>query len=63
MKYLKNFNIHTLNESKMSTLDIIAQESETLDVFIKDAFNEFPNLEKDKESSIKWLTDIYSNKH
>lgn len=62
MKYLKNFNKH-INESKMSTLDIIAQEAESLDVFIADAFVEFPKLKEDEESSIKWLTSIYSNMH
>ena len=62
MKYLKNFNNHTINESKMSTLDIIAQEAESLDTFIADAFAEFPNLKKDEEGSKKWLADIYSNR-
>jgi len=62
MKYLKNFNTHSINESKMSTLDVIAQEAQSLDSFIADAFAEFPDLKKDEEDSKKWLADIYSNR-
>jgi len=61
MIHLKNFSDH-LNEGKMSTLDIIAQEAQDLDSFISDAFSEFPKLKEDEESSKKWLTDIYSNR-
>lgn len=59
MKYIKTFESYkTTNEGYMSELDIIRQESKTVDEFIKNAKKEFPEIAKMKEADV-FLHDLW----
>jgi len=57
MKHIKNFE-NFLYEGYMSELDIIRQESKTVDEFIKRAKEEFPEIKRMKEADL-FLHDLW----
>lgn len=59
MKYIQTFeNYQLTNEGYMSELDIIRQESKTIQEFIKKAKEEFPEIAKMKEANV-FLNDLW----
>lgn len=48
----------SVNESAMSEIDILAQQSKNLKEFAKKVFKEFPTLPKDK-GTMKWLQGLF----
>lgn len=58
MKHIQTFESF-LNESYMSELDIIRQESKDLKEFIKNAKEEFSQIKKMKDAD-EFLTDIWT---
>jgi hypothetical protein len=59
MKYIKTFESYqSTNEGYMSELDIIRQESRTVQEFIKKAKEEFPEIAKMKEADV-FLNDLW----
>ena len=57
MQYIQTFE-HFINESYMSELDIIRQESKNLQQFIVDAKKEFPQITKMKDAD-DFLEEIW----
>jgi hypothetical protein len=59
MKYIQTFESYqSTNEGYMSELDIIRQESRTVQEFIKKAKEEFPEIAKMKEADV-FLNDLW----
>jgi len=56
MKHIHTFESF-LNEGVMSDIDIIRQESKTLEDFIKNVDKEYPGMKNQKE----FLTDLWNN--
>lgn len=57
IKSNKKVSKDILNESSMSTIDIIRKNSESVDEFIDSVIQEFPHL--DKDDSREWLEELY----
>ena len=53
--------IKSVNESSLSDIDILAQESKDFKEFVKKFFSEYKDFAKTKES-LKWLEDIYKGR-
>jgi hypothetical protein len=51
----------SINESKFSDIDIMAQEAPNFKEFVKEFYKEFRDFPKTKDS-IKWLLDIYNGR-
>jgi hypothetical protein len=51
----------SINESKFSDIDIIAQEAKDFKDFVKEFYTEFKDFPKTKDS-LKWLEDIYKGR-
>jgi hypothetical protein len=51
----------SINESKFSDIDIIAQEAPNFKEFVREFYKEFRDFPKTKDS-IKWLLDIYNGR-
>lgn len=59
MKYIQTFESYqSTNEGYMSELDIIRQESRTVQEFVKKAKEEFPEIAKMKEADV-FLNDLW----
>jgi hypothetical protein len=51
----------SINESKFSDIDIIAQEAKDFKDFVKEFYTEFKDFPKTKDS-LKWLEDVYKGR-